>query len=56
MPSDREQINQLKAELEKVITRFRMEYEISYAATIGVLQIMQIELCQELLAIEEDEP
>lgn len=46
--SDEEQINALVRELEAVVTRFRVEFDMKIAATIGVLEIIKLDLYSEI--------
>ena len=41
------QIQQLADEVDKLISRFADEYDLSYAAAIGVLQMKIHNLCQQ---------
>lgn len=53
-----DQINAFKADIEKVVDRYRAEFDLPYASAIGVLASVQHELAAEALAIdrgEEDE-
>lgn len=45
MPID--QTTHFANDLEALITRYRHEYEITYAQLVGVLQIQMFLLCQE---------
>lgn len=45
--SESEQINHFADELDVLITRYRSEYEITYASIIGVLQMKSYLLCNE---------
>lgn len=49
------QIDAFENEIEKVIARFRQEYQIPYASLIGVLQLKQYELCKEAWDAGEEE-
>lgn len=42
-----EQIQQVADELDKLIERCRIEYDLSYASVVGVLQMKTHLLCQE---------
>lgn len=53
--SDREQVQHFESELNKLVDRFRAEYEISYAAIVGTLQIKAHMLCAEAANSEEGE-
>lgn len=45
--SEREQINHLSNEIDKLVDRMRAEYELSYAAIVGVLHFKAHLLCDE---------
>ena len=45
--SEKEQIDHFANELDKLVQRFRSEYEISYAAAVGVLYMKIHLLCAE---------
>lgn len=45
--TEKEQITHLADEIDRLIDRFRSEYEISYAAVVGVLQMKAWLLCDE---------
>lgn len=51
--SERDQIAQLETEIDKLVDRFRAEYDITYAATIGTLQLKIHRLSCE--AVEQSE-
>lgn len=55
IPTQDEQASQFGHELDKVIDRFRDEYDISYAAMIGALYFRAHSLANELEEIERDE-
>jgi hypothetical protein len=42
-----EQTTQFANELDKLVQRFRAEYDLTYAAVVGVLQMKSHLLCQE---------
>lgn len=46
---------QLVNELQRVINRFRAEYDIKYAAAIGCLEMVKLDLYQEGREMMEDE-
>lgn len=48
------QIQHLESDVEKTVTRFRKEYEITYASVIGVLHLQIAKLEQEALETEEN--
>jgi len=45
--SPTDQIIALESDLNKLIDRYRMEFEMPYAAVIGVLQLKVVLLCNE---------
>jgi len=45
--SEKEQIDQFANELDKLVDRFRKEYEITYASVIGALVMKTHLLCNE---------
>lgn len=51
--TDKEQIQHLSDDVDKLIERYRSEYDLPYAAVVGVLQMKAWLLCQE--AQEEGE-
>jgi len=53
--SGKEQESALREELNKVIDRFRLEYEITYAQTFGVLDIIKYELLREAYDDDQNE-
>jgi len=42
------QASAFQAELQKLILRFRLEFQLTYAETIGVLEIEKHKLLKEL--------
>ena len=42
--TEKEQIAHLRADIERVIERYRSEYEITYASFVGVLHVAAFEL------------
>lgn len=42
-----EQVQHFADELDKLVNRFRSEYDLSYAATVGTLQMKVHLLCME---------
>lgn len=51
-----EQIDRFEEDVQKVIHRFRHEFDIPYASLIGVLHILAYELSKEAFDVaEEDE-
>ncbi len=42
-------------ELDKLVERFRAEYDLSYAGVVGVLQMKSFLICQEASHRMEDE-
>lgn len=53
--NEHEAIDHLFKELNSVFERFRLEYQISYASAIGVLEIVKHELIEDSLGDEFDE-
>ena len=53
--TDIEQIDHFSNELDRLIDRFRMEYEISYAAVIGTLHIKATTLVIDAAEEREDD-
>lgn len=49
-----EQIQQVADELDKLIERCRIEYDLSYASVVGVLQMKTHLLCQEAAEADTD--
>lgn len=45
--SAKQNVAHLTAELNKLIDRFRSEYEMTYAEVVGTLQVKCWELCKE---------
>jgi hypothetical protein len=45
--SDKEQIAHFANELDAIVDRFRSEYDITYAAVVGTLQMKIHNLCNE---------
>lgn len=45
--TEREQIEQLADEIDKLLERSRSEYDLSYAAIVGVLQMKIHLVCEE---------
>lgn len=52
--SEAEQVRQFADELDRLVDRFRSEYEMTFVATVGVLHMKAHLLCQEA-AEREDE-
>lgn len=50
----KEQIFQFGDELDKLVERFRAEYDLSYAAVVGALQMKIHLLCKEASELEEE--
>ena len=48
-----EQIAHFEKDLNALLDRFRSEYDLPYAAVVGVLHMTAFKLCQE--AMEEEE-
>lgn len=53
--SSNEQIEHLTNDLEKVIRRYRSEYNLSYASVVGVIEILKLAIVQEAFDDEESE-
>lgn len=45
--TQRQQINALSDEIDRVVDQFRDEFDLSYAAVVGVLQMKLFLMCQE---------
>lgn len=45
--TEKEQIDHLADELDRLVERFRSEYDLSYAAVVGVLEMKKWLLCAE---------
>ena len=45
--TEKEQTDHFANDLDSLVERYRKEYEISYAATVGVLQMKIHTLCAE---------
>jgi len=45
--SDPEQIEALATDIQKVIDRYRAEFNLTLAAAIGVLEVVKLELWKE---------
>jgi hypothetical protein len=45
--SDKEQTDHFANDVDKLVERYRSEYEMSYATTVGVLQMKIHLLCAE---------
>lgn len=45
--SEKEQIDHFANELDKLVERFRKEYEMTYASAVGVLEMKIHLLCAE---------
>lgn len=43
-----QQIEAMVVDLTKVIDRYREEFDITFAATIGVLEVIKLDLYQEI--------
>lgn len=52
MPDHAEQVEHFEADLERLIERYRKEYDMMYASMIGLLQMKVIQLTNEM---EEDD-
>lgn len=51
----KEQIEAFADEIDNVVRRFRAEYDLTYAAAIGVLDLAKHKLLNEALGQEEEE-
>lgn len=51
--NDSEQVRQLGDELDRLINRFRQEYDMTYAAVVGVLEMKKHLLCEEAARLAE---
>lgn len=51
--TEKEQIKHLADDVDKLIERYRTEYDLSYAAAVGVLQMKAHLLCAETIALRE---
>ena len=45
--SEKEQIDNFANDVDRLVERYRSEYEISYASVVGVLQMKIHLVCQE---------
>ncbi len=52
--SEKEQIQHFVEEITKVVTRFRAEYQLTYASVIGALQIIIMDLYREARGDDDD--
>jgi hypothetical protein len=52
--NDREQLQHFADELDKLVDRYREEYEISFGAIIDALQMKSYLLCQEAQSREDE--
>lgn len=46
--NNKEQEAHLKEEIERVIDRFRLEYEVTYATVFGIFEIIKHEMIHEI--------
>ena len=53
--SEREQIQHFADELDKLVDRYREEYELSFASVVGTLSFKAFNLMQEAQREGEDE-
>lgn len=53
--SPAEQITAFAAALDKLVDNYRHEFDLPYAAVVGVLHLKAHLLCAEASAIDEDE-
>lgn len=52
--SDTEQLQHFADDLDKLVDRYRSEYEISFGAIVGALQMKSWLLCQEAQDREDE--
>jgi hypothetical protein len=52
--SHNDQVRHLADELDRLIERFRSEYDLNYAAVVGTLQMKCYLLCQEAQDREDE--
>lgn len=52
--SEKEQTDHFANDIDKLVERYRSEYEVSYAAVVGVLQMKIHLLCQEASEREDE--
>lgn len=52
--SDKEQTDNFANDVDRLVDRYRSEYEIPYAAVVGVLQMKIHLLCDEASECAED--
>jgi len=50
--SDSEQVAALQTDLQKVIDRYRAEFNLTLASAIGTLEVVKLELWKEQTSIE----
>lgn len=53
--NESQQVDHLANEIDRIIARFRAEYDMTYAAVIGVLEMKKAALCQEAVDVAEDQ-
>jgi len=54
--TDKDQIDHFANDVDKLVERYRSEYDLTYAAVIGTLEIKIQQLCREAWdSTEEDE-
>ena len=49
------QINALQSDLNRVIDRYRSEFDLTVAAAIGVLEFIKLDLYQEVREARDDD-
>ena len=54
--TDREQIDHFANDLDALVERYSHEYDMTYAAVLGILQMKIHSLCQEAAARAEELP
>lgn len=52
--SEKEQIDHFSNDLDRLVERYRNEYDISYAAVVGTLQMKIHLLCDEASESEDE--
>lgn len=52
--SEKEQIEQFSNELDKLVERFRKEYELTYGSVVGSLHMKAYLLCKEAQEREDE--
>lgn len=52
--TESEQVSQFADEVDKLVERFRIEYDMSYASVVGVLHMKTHFLCREAEEMGDD--